>query len=75
LDASIIDLCLSFFSWAKFRKTKGAIKLHVGLDHEGYLPTFVSIIDGKTAEIKAGRLLNFPKGRILACDRGYTDYG
>ena len=74
LDASTIDLCLSVFPWAHFRKTKGAIKLHVGLDHEGYLPAFVSITDGKTADIKAGRDLSFPKGSIVACDRGYTDY-
>jgi len=74
LDASTIDLCLSVFPWANFRKTKGVIKRYVGLDHDGYLPTFVSITDGKTADIKEGRRLNFPKGSIVACDRGYTDY-
>ncbi len=74
LDASTIDLCLSVFPWAKFRKTKGAIKLHVGLDHDGYLPTFVSITDGKTADITEGRIFNFPKGSIVVSDRGYTDY-
>jgi len=74
LDASTIDLCLSVFPWAHFRKTKGAINLHVGLDHEGYLPTFVSMTDGKTSDIKEGRTLSFPKGSIVACDRGYTDY-
>gem|GEM_PF-4227125 len=68
------DRPLSVFLWAHFRKTKGAIKLHVGLDHEGCLPAFVSITEGKTADIKAGRDLSFPKGRIVACDRGYTDY-
>jgi len=74
LDASTIDLCLSVFPWASFRKTKSAIKLHVGLDHAGYLPAFVSITDGKTSDIKAGRILSFPSGSIVACDRGYTDY-
>jgi len=74
LDASTIDLCLSVFPWAHFRKTLGAIKLHVGLDHEGYLPAFVLLTDGKTSDIKAGRTLSFPKGSIVACDRGYTDY-
>ena len=44
LDASTIDLCLSVFPWAKFRTTKGAIKLHVGLDHSGYLPTFITCL-------------------------------
>ena len=74
LDASTIDLCLSVFPWADFRTTKGAIKLHVGLDHAGYLPSFVTISDGKTHDITAGRSLQFPKGSIVVCDRGYTDY-
>jgi len=74
LDASTIDLCLNIFTWAKFRKNKGAIKLHVGLDHSGYLPEFVTITDGKTADITAGRRIDFPKGSIVACDRGYNDY-
>ena len=74
LDASTIDLCLSVFPWANFRSTKGAIKLHVGLNHEGYLPEFISITDGKTSDIEIGRTLEFPKGSIVAIDRGYTDY-
>jgi putative transposase len=74
LDASTIDLCLSVFPWAKFRTTKGAVKLHVGLDHDGLLPTFLSITDGKTHDITAARTLQLPKGSILVVDRGYTDY-
>ena len=74
LDASTIDLCLSVFPWADFRSTKGAIKLHVGLNHDGYLPEFVTISDGRCADITAGRRLNFPKGSIIAMDRGYVDY-
>lgn len=74
LDASTIDLCLSVFPWANFRQTKGAIKLHVGLDHDGFLPKFVTVTDGKTADITAGRAIDFPKGSIVVCDRGYTDY-
>jgi putative transposase len=74
-DASTIDLCLSVFPWADFRTTKGAIKLHVGIDHGGYLPEFVAITDGKTTDIESGRMLEFPKGSIVACDRGYNDYG
>jgi len=50
LDASTIDLCLSVFPWASFRSTKGAIKLHVGLNHDGYLPEFVTITEGKTSD-------------------------
>ena len=75
LDASTIDLCLSVFPWADFRTTKGAIKLHVGLNHRGYLPEFVAVTDGKTSDIEMGRTLAFPKGSIVAIDRGYTDYG
>lgn len=74
LDASTIDLCLSVFPWADFRSTKGAIKLHVGLNHDGYLPEFVAISEGRCADITAGRKLNFPKGSIIAMDRGYVDY-
>ena len=75
LDASTIDLCLSVSPWAKFRATKGAVKLHVGLNHNGYLPEFVTITDGKVADISVGRTLNFPKGSMVAIDKGYNDYG
>jgi len=74
LDASTIDLCLSVFPWAKFRTMKGATKLHVGLDHNGLLPAFMTITDGKVHDITAARSLNFPKQSIVVCDRGYTDY-
>ena len=74
LDASTIDLCLSLFPWAEFRTTKGAIKLHVGLNHRGHLPEFVTITDGKVGDVTVGRTLNFPKGSIVAIDRGYNDY-
>lgn len=74
LDASTIDLCLSVFPWADFRTTKGAIKLHVGLNHDGYLPEFVTITEGKTYDVIIGRTVQFPKGSIVAIDRGYNDY-
>jgi len=74
LDASTIDLCLSVFPWADFRTTKGGIKLHVGLNHNGYLPEFVTVTEGKTSDVTIGRTLNFPKGSIVAIDRGYNDY-
>jgi len=63
------------FPWAKFRATKGALKLHVGLNHKGYLPGFVMITDGKAAEITVGRTLNFSKGSMMSIDKGYNDYG
>ena len=74
LDASTIDLRLSVFPWADFRSTKGAIKLHIGFNHSGYLPEFVTITEGKTSDIEIGRMLSFPAGSIVAIDRGYTDY-
>ncbi len=74
LDASTIDLCLSVFPWAKFRTTKGAVKLHVGLNHAGYLPEFVTLTEGKKHDVTVGRILKFPKGSIVAMDKAYNDY-
>jgi hypothetical protein len=74
LDASLIRLCASLFDWAKYRQTKGAVKLHLLLDHEGYLPVFACITTGKIHEVRIARTLNFPAGSIVAVDRGYLDY-
>ena len=74
LDGSIIDLSVSMFDWAKYRRTKGAIKLHLLLDHDGYLPSFAVVTEGRTSEIKVARTLRFDRGTILAIDRGYNDY-
>ena len=74
LDSSTIDLCLSLFPWGKFRTTKGAVKLHVGLNHQGLLPEFVHITDGKTTDIEVAHRQSFPNGSIVVIDRGYTDY-
>lgn len=74
LDATLIELCVSLFEWAKYRQTKGAVKLHLLLDHEGYLPVFADLTKGKVHEINIARRLSFPKGSIVVIDRGYTDY-
>lgn len=74
LDGSIIDLSVSMFDWAKYRRTKGAIKLHLILDHDGYLPSYAVVTEGKISEIKVARTLRFDPGTILAIDRGYVDY-
>jgi hypothetical protein len=74
LDASVIDLCASLFDWATFRQTKGAVKLHLLLDHDGYLPVFAHITEGSVHEINIAKGMSFPKGSIVALDRGYTDY-
>ena len=74
LDATVIDLCATMFDWAKFRLTKGAVKLHLLLDHDGYLPSFAVITEGKKHEVRVAREMRFARGTILAFDRGYTDY-
>ena len=74
LDASTIDLCLSVFPWAKFRSTKGGIKLHAVLDHDGYIPRFASITDAKTSDLAYARTLTLPPGSIVAADRAYIDF-
>ena len=74
LDASVIDLCLETFDWARFRRTKGAIKLHLLLDHQGCLPCWALVTEGRKHEIHAARTLNFVPGTIVAMDRGYNDY-
>ena len=74
LDASLLDLTLSLFPWAKYQKTKGAAKLHVGLDADGYLPAFVDLTAGREHEINLARTLALPKGSYVVFDRGYTDY-
>ena len=74
LDGSIIDLAMSMYDWAKYKSTKGAIKLHLLLEHDGYLPSFAVVTEGKTSEIKVARTLRFDPGTILAIDRGYIDY-
>ena len=62
------------FSWADFRQTKGAIKLHLLLDHDGYLPDFAVITDGKTNDVITARHFTLPAGSIVAVDRGYYDF-
>jgi hypothetical protein len=74
MDSSTISLCLALFPWAKFRRTKGAVKLHMLLDHDGYLPSFAHITHGKKADVRIARLLSLPPGSIIAMDRGYNDY-
>ncbi len=74
LDATVVSLCLSLFPWASFRRTKGGIKLHTLLDHDGYLPAFVAVSQAREPEIKKARSLSLPKGSIVVEDLGYTDY-
>jgi hypothetical protein len=74
LDSTVIDLCLSMYDWAKYRRTKGAVKLHLVLDHDGYLPCFGLVTDGTVADVKAAWHIAFAPGTIVVDDRGYNDY-
>lgn len=74
LDSSTIDLCLSVFPWARFRKTKGAIKLHTLLDLKGDIPTFIWITDGKVHDVNVLDHLIPEPGSIYVMDRAYLDF-
>ncbi len=74
LDSSTIDLCLSVFPWARFRKTKGAIKLHTLLDLRGNIPTFIHITDGKVHDVNILDILVTEPGSFYVMDRGYLDF-
>ena len=74
LDATTIDLCLALFPWAKFRKHKGAVKLHTLLDLRGSIPTVVIITHGKVHEVNILDQLSFEAGAFYVMDRGYLDF-
>ena len=74
LDSSTISLCLALFPWAKFRRTKGAVKLHLLLDHDGYMPEYAYISNGKKHDVTIARKLNLPSESIITMDRAYNDY-
>ncbi|ORC29002.1 hypothetical protein B4O97_18945 [Marispirochaeta aestuarii] len=74
IDATTIDLCLSLFPWADFRKRKGGIKLNMKLDHKGYIPTFISMTTAKIHELKSLKEMQFNPGDVITFDRGYTDF-
>ena len=74
LDASTINLCLSLFPWARFRKTKGAVKLHTLLDLRGNIPSFISITEGKAHDVNVLDELIPEPGSVYIMDRGYLDF-
>ncbi|MDF0672737.1 MAG: IS4 family transposase [Nitrospira sp.] len=74
LDATIIELCATVFDWARFQRTKGAIKLHLQLDHQGCLPCWALVTDGDTNDVRIAQQLTFAPGTIVVIDRGYLDY-
>ena len=74
-DSTTISLCLSLFPWAEFRRAKGGVKVHVLLDHDDYMPSFVSITEAKTHDSRMSKELVLKPGSIVALDRGYVDFG
>ena len=74
LDPSTIDLCLTMFPWARFRKTKAAVKLHTLLDLRGNIPSFIHISDGKLHDVNILDQIAFEAGSFYVMDRGYVDF-
>jgi len=73
-DSTTISLCLKLFPWASFRRAKGGVKVHVLLDHDDYMPSFVRITEAKRHDRTAARFLNLTPGSIVVFDRAYNDY-
>jgi hypothetical protein len=74
LDSTVIPVCVEMFEWAKYVKTKGAVKMHTVLDNRSVLPQYAVITDGQTADLKVARGLKFEPGTIVVMDRGYEDH-
>lgn len=74
LDSTTIPLCLSMFEWAKYVRTKGAVKLHLVLDNQSFLPQYAVLSEGRQADVKVARQMEFPPGAMLVFDRGYEDH-
>lgn len=74
LDASTITLCSSVFDWARYKRRKGGIKLHLVLDHDGCLPAYAAIGEARKYDIEVARALEFPAGAIVVFDRAYNDF-
>lgn len=79
-DATLVSLCLSAYKWAKYRRRKGAMKLHMLLDHDGCMPSFIRMTSGKVHEVRVVKDAKYdfpalPPDSIITIDRGYMDYG
>ena len=73
-DSTTISLYLSLFPWANFRRSKGGVKVHVLLDHDDYMPSFVAVTDAKTHDSRIAKELFLKPGSVVAFDRGYVDF-
>ena len=74
LDSTIISVCIKVFDWAKYKKEKGAIKLHTLLDYDGCMPKYVYMTEGKRADVKHANYMLMPSGSVIVADRGYIDF-
>jgi DDE family transposase/uncharacterized protein DUF4372 len=74
-DSSLIDLSLAVFPWAHYALGKAAMKLHLGLDHDGMLPAFAVVTESRVSDLAGARRLAFPRKSIVVFDKGYSDYG
>ena len=74
IDATVIELCAEVFDWARYRRAKGAVKLHLQFDNQACLPCWAVITEGREHEINAARTVRFEPGTIVAVDRGYYDF-
>lgn len=74
LDSTTISLCIKVFDWARYRKTKGAIKMHTLIDYDSIMPQFVNITTGKQSDNKAAKDISVPTGAVVVADRGYADH-
>ncbi len=74
LDSTIISVCIKVFDWAKYKKEKGAIKLHTLLDYDGCMPKYVYMTEGKRADVKHANYMHLPTGSVIVADRGYIDF-
>ncbi len=74
IDSTTVDIVSEMYSWARYSKSKGAVKLHLMLDHDGFLPQFAVVTNGESADITVGRQMPLPEGAVVVFDRGYVDY-
>jgi hypothetical protein len=75
MDSTMISVCTSVFDWARYTRRKGAVKLHLLLDHDGYLPQFAVLTDGRKSDLAVGMKMHFEPGTTVVFDRGYYRFG
>lgn len=74
LDGSILNASMKLFPWADYNRKKAAFKLHIGLDHDGLIPCFAHLTEGRVSENEIARLFTAPKGSVVVFDKGYNNY-